>query len=98
MNGVLLNHVSPYKCKTKSMFFFPPVPPHSQRVQVLLELAACLVPYLDDEAISLLYRTVKPLVRDDVMPQLQKRVYKVRAANDLRSAHKYTRRHSQDTK
>lgn len=48
-----------------------------QKAHVLLELAAGLVPSLDDEAISLLYRTAKPLVRDDATPQLQKRAYKV---------------------
>ena len=48
-----------------------------QKGQVLLELAAGFIPSLDDEAISLLYRTAKPLVRDDATPQLQKRAYKV---------------------
>lgn len=44
---------------------------------MLLELAAGLAPSLDHEAISLLYRSVKPLVLDDSSPQLQKRAYKV---------------------
>lgn len=44
---------------------------------MLLELAAGLAPSLDQEAISLLYRAAKPLVRDDAYPHLQKRAYKV---------------------
>ncbi|CAM9720010.1 unnamed protein product, partial [Hapterophycus canaliculatus] len=47
------------------------------RAQVLLELASGLAPSLDKEAISLLYRSTKPLVLDDASPQLQKRAYKV---------------------
>lgn len=50
----------------------------SKRAQVLLELASGLAPSLDEEAISLLYRSTKPLVLDDASPQLQKRAYKVR--------------------
>ncbi|CAM9490460.1 unnamed protein product [Scytosiphon promiscuus] len=48
-----------------------------KRAQVLLELASGLAPSLDEEAISLLYRSTKPLVLDDASPQLQKRAYKV---------------------
>lgn len=45
---------------------------------MLLELASGLTPSLDQEAISLLYRSTKPLVLDDSSPQVQKRAYKVR--------------------
>lgn len=45
---------------------------------MLLELASGLTPSLDQEAISLLYRSTKPLVLDDGSPQVQKRAYKVR--------------------
>lgn len=45
---------------------------------MLLELASGLAPSLDQEAISLLYRSTKPLVLDDASPQLQKRAYKVK--------------------
>lgn len=54
---------------------------------MLLELASGLAPSLDLEAISLLYRSTKPLVLDDASPQLQKRAYKVRNQNLLAPLH-----------
>lgn len=44
---------------------------------MLLDLAAGLAPFLDEECIPLLFRAIKPLVRNDASPQLQKRAYKV---------------------
>lgn len=54
---------------------------------MLLELASGLAPSLDLEAISLLYRSTKPLVLDDASPQLQKRAYKVRNQGLLEPLH-----------
>lgn len=45
---------------------------------MFLELAAGMAPSLDQDAVALLYRAAKPLVRDDASPKLQKRAYKVR--------------------